>query len=271
MFNTSRGQQEIYPNVLSAHQPHSAADPESPLRPAALKNPPSLMTPSVTEPLTLKPLNWNSRGVTGKERKDDEEVVGGLKSTQLLVYPSSFLLYTAEICGKSLNLFAHMEETRMRYTRGACEDSRVACATGGVILYLVLAPPLAHSHLTSCFLESHPVLLTHTLWSHFTGKILWSREDFSETEEHQRLKNISEEFICLKKGRRLRTIKNGLNGSSLLPLVQMSPDCSLWRRKTDRVNCLAPFGSCVTLLTTRHIQLKSYVFHYNTFSCFLFS
>lgn len=33
MLNTGRGQQGIYQNVLSAHQPQSAADPESPLRP----------------------------------------------------------------------------------------------------------------------------------------------------------------------------------------------------------------------------------------------
>lgn len=31
------------------------------------------------------------------------------------------------------------------------------------------------------------------------------------------------------------------------------------------------FGSCVMLLTTRHTELKSYAFHYNTSSCFLFS
>lgn len=44
---------------LSADQLLSAVGLESPLRPEA---PGTLPTPPTTEPLTLKPLNWNSRG-----------------------------------------------------------------------------------------------------------------------------------------------------------------------------------------------------------------
>lgn len=50
---------------LSADQLLSAVGLESPLRPEAPgmfdDPPPPLPTPPTTEPLTLKPLNWNSR------------------------------------------------------------------------------------------------------------------------------------------------------------------------------------------------------------------
>lgn len=186
MFNTSRGRQGIYPNVLSAHQPHSAADPESPLRPAALKHPPCLMTPSATEPLTLKPLNWNSRGVTGKERKDDEEAVGWGGWNQhrhlFILRVSSFTL---------LKYAVRIWISLRTWRRRGCvtQEEHVRTVEWNVQQVVSLSIPSSlhlwpHSHLTSCFLESHPALLTHTLWSHFTGKILWSREDFLETEEH---------------------------------------------------------------------------------------
>lgn len=51
---------------LSADQLLSAVGLESPLRPEAPgmfdDTPPTLPTPPTTEPLTLKPVNWNSRG-----------------------------------------------------------------------------------------------------------------------------------------------------------------------------------------------------------------
>lgn len=54
---------------LSADQLLSAVGLESPLRPEAPgmfdDTPPTLPTPPTTEPLTLKPLNWNSRGGGG--------------------------------------------------------------------------------------------------------------------------------------------------------------------------------------------------------------
>lgn len=155
--NTTMGQLGVCQGFW-ADQLHSAVDLESPLRPVTLKHPPCLMTPSTTEPLTLKPLNWNSRGEIGRGRKDEE--VGELKATPLLVCPSSLLLYWAQKCVFMLREFEsfygmHMKQMRTPHTRGACEEKRVACAAGDVTLAPILPPPFFF----------HPILLTSSNFS----------------------------------------------------------------------------------------------------------
>lgn len=240
------GQQGIYQNVLSAHQPHSAADPESPLRPRRWSTHLVWWRPQPQNrslwSLSIK-IQEERRGKRGRMMR---RWWGGLKQHRYL-----FVLGVS-----SFTLLKHAVRVWMSlhtWRRRGCvtQEEHVRTVEWHVQQVVSLSIPASlhlwpHSHLTSCFLESHPASLTHTLWSHFTVKDTVIKRGLVRDWGALKVKNISEELICLKKGQEAHDdwkwvhIKNGWR-LFIVVFIQMWPDCSLWWWKTDRVNCLAPF------------------------------